>query len=203
MSVTECATVALEIRSATTEGDRHYLDVLCVPYGAVTHEVAYPGGEVFVRGAFADLIASPQAWPKVRLTDSHRDTTDRRPVAKGVAFTDEAEGLFGRFAMFDTPEGRGAWENVREDTYGGVSIGFIPGKETTNGRGVREVHTARLHHVSLVDEPAYRDARILATRAANAYDAQRTARDDELAEFFRAGYAPRFAPRVRRPSGIS
>jgi phage head maturation protease len=34
---------------------------------------------------------------------------------------------------------------------------------------MREIRAARLHHVSLVDEPAYTEAQIVATRAAESF----------------------------------
>lgn len=167
----ETATVALEIRAATAEDGRHYLDGLCVPYGAVSLATEHPYGETFAPGAFAELVASPDAWPRIRLVDSHADTRERRPVAKGVHFAESRDGLTARFRFFDTPEGRGAFENVEEGTYGGLSIGFVPTREGIGVGGAREVRAARLHHVALVDEPAYEQARVLATRAAVNADA--------------------------------
>lgn len=163
------ATFPLEVRAARVLPDtgRHVMDALCVPWDTPTSLVEN-GPEVFARGAFAELLASPQAWPKVRLTDSHMDTRTRRPVARGVEFRDDPAGLVGTFQFFDTPEGRSAWENLAEETYGGVSVGFI---STAEGRrdGMREIRSARLHHVSLVDEPAYVEAQVVAMRAAEAF----------------------------------
>lgn len=200
MSNAESATVALELRNLTTDGDRHTLEALCVPYEVPTYAVSVPGhrGEVFARGAFSGLLDAPQTWPKVRLTDSHTDTSERRPVAKAADFVDTDEGLVGRFQFFNTPEGRGAWENVVEGTYGGLSVGFIATGERTRSGGLREVTSARLHHVSLVDEPAYREARILATRAEDEARAEIVARDAELRAFLNARRVrmPKSTPRT-------
>jgi hypothetical protein len=155
---TEITTVPLELRTATA--DPNTLDGVCVPYGRTTLKAGYPRGERFLAGAFADL---PTTRAKIRLTDSH-DDTGRRPIGVGVEFRDEAAGLWGRFRFYNTPEGRGGRENVAEDTYGGLSVGFLPVEERTGDDGAREIVKARLFHVSLVDEPAYDDARILAVR---------------------------------------
>lgn len=193
---TETATLALEVRATTTEGDRHTLDALCVPYDTPTYTTPHRGGEMFAPDAFADLLAAPQSWPKVRLTDSHTDSDVRRPVAKATEFRTSAEGLVGRFQFFNTPEGRGAWENVAEGTYGGLSVGFVALAEGRTPAGVREVRSARLHHVSLVDEPAYKEARVLALRAATEHDEELRRRDDELRAFFSRPVVRRLAPRI-------
>jgi HK97 family phage prohead protease len=205
----ECTTTyALDLREAvTTPEGRHSIQALCVPYDQPTNLVdldprAYPNGEKFARGAFGELLAAPNAWPKVRLTDSHVETDKRRPVAKAVAFQDTDAGLVGTFQFFATPEGRGAFENVTEGTYGGVSIGFAVaahgGERAENG--TRVVTRARLHHVSLVDEPAYESAQVLAVRAATEAaqerDAALAARDAELRAYFARGFTPRIAPHL-------
>lgn len=157
--MTETTIVPLELRH---DGE-HSLDGLCVPYGVTTLKAGYPRGERFLAGAFRELAQSGPA--KIRLTDSH-DETGKRPVGVATEFRDTDDGLFGRFRFYNTPEGRGARENVKEETYGGLSVGFLPVEERRADDGAREIVRARLFHVSLVDEPAYADARVLAVRAA-------------------------------------
>jgi HK97 family phage prohead protease len=125
-------------------------------------KAGYPRGERFIAGAFADAAAQRI---KVRLTDSHADDS-KRPVGVGTEFRDDVSGLYGSFRFYNTPEGRGARENVLEETYGGLSVGFVPVEERVGDDGAREIVKARLFHVSLVDEPAYETARVLAVRAA-------------------------------------
>jgi HK97 family phage prohead protease len=157
METTFVPAAQLDVREAG--GGVHELSGVCVPYGVVTRN-AGPTPELFRPGAFAGALA---ASSKVRLIDNNH-AGDRRPVGVAVELREDDAGLFGRFRFYDTPEGRAAFENVREDTYGGLSIGFVPVRETRNADGVREVTEARLHHVSLVDEPAYDDALIVAVR---------------------------------------
>ena len=145
----------------------HELDGLCVPYDVPTTK-AGPRPEVFRRGAFATAAAGVG---KVRLTDNNHAGATRRPVGVALALREDTDqagrfGLRGRFRFYNTPEGRAAFENVREETYGGLSIGFVAVREEVRD-GVRNVLEARLHHVSLVDEPAYDDAQVLAVRSAD------------------------------------
>lgn len=156
--MTETTLVPMELRRS----GEHTLDGICVPYGVTTLKAGYPKGERFLPGAFAD-VASSRA--KVRLTDVH-DDTGRRPLGVATEFRDTEAGLIGTFRFYNTPEGRGGWENVVEETYGGLSVGFMPVEEQRGADGAREVAKARLFHVSLVDEPAYEDARVLAVRSA-------------------------------------
>lgn len=142
-------------------GGRHELEGLCVPFDQVTVK-AGPQPEMFVRGAFAEIDA--KVVGKIRLTD-YNHSHERRPVGVATVLEERAPGLWGRFRFYDTPEGRSAYENVREETYGGLSIGFYPRAEEIRG-GIRTITSAALHHVSLVDEPAYDDARIVSVRSA-------------------------------------
>lgn len=159
--MSEVTVMPLELRRST--GDGHVLEGLCVPYNRVTLKAGYPRGERFMPGAFQSL---PRAGANVRLIDNGHNGGDRRPVGVSTGFEETADGLMGRFRFYNTPEGRGAWENVTEETYGGLSVGFYAKGQRTAPDGVREVFAAQLHHVALVDEPAYAEAKVLAVRAA-------------------------------------
>ena len=148
----------LELRDADDGG--HELTGVCVPYGVETRK-AGPRPERFAPHAFATVAATN----KIRLVDENHAWRGRRPVGVAKSLNDDAAGLVGRFRFYDTPEGRSAYENVRAGTYGGLSVGFAALRETIVG-GVREITEAMLHHVSLVDDPAYDDAQIIAVRSA-------------------------------------
>jgi HK97 family phage prohead protease len=155
--MTDSTLLPLELRQTA----ENVLEGICVPYGETTLKAGYPQGERFVRGAFA---STANGKSKVRLTDVHDEK--KRPVGIATAFRDAEDGLYGTFRFYNTPEGRGARENVLEETYGGLSVGFLTDAERRAEDGAREVLKARLFHVSLVDEPAYDSAQILAVRAA-------------------------------------
>jgi HK97 family phage prohead protease len=149
----------LELRAASGSGVGT-LEGLCVPYDVPTYQ-AGPSPEVFRFGALASATADPS---RVRLRDNNHDMSGR-PVGVATALTERPDGLHGRFRFYDTPQGRSAWQNVQERTYGGLSVGFVSERERTRG-GMREVLAARLDHVSLVDEPAYDRARFVAPTSA-------------------------------------
>ena len=178
--MSELTIMPLELRS---KGDDHVLEGLCVPYDRVTLKAGYPRGERFAPGAFK---GSAQPGVKVRLIDEDHAAAHgaaRRPVGVATELRDDREGLWGTFRFYDTPEGRGAWENVREETYGGLSIGFQAVKDRRDSAGVREVIEARLHHVSLVDDPAYEQAKIVAVRSAHPEIAELLAVQYSLGDF--------------------
>lgn len=155
----ETTTVALEDIEVRSEDGRHYLEGIAVPWGKRTDKVAVP--ELFERGAFDDLVSSGAT---VKLTARNHER-EHFPVGYSTAIEDTPEGLWLRWRLNNTPQGRDAHENLVEGVYGGLSIGFITrGDEMVSG--VRHVKSARLHHVSLVEEPAYTDAVITALRSA-------------------------------------
>ena len=159
METTTMVLDGLELRLA---GDHHEAFLRCVPYGVTTTRTKTP--ERMLAGAFQEATA---AASKIRLTDENH-ANGRRPVGVGLALEDRPDGLYGRFRFYNTPEGRAALENVQEGTYGGVSVGFVAVQERM-AAGVREIVRARLHHVSLVDTPAYEDAEILSVRSADRF----------------------------------
>jgi HK97 family phage prohead protease len=150
----ESALVPFQTLEIRRDGGQHTLTGICVPYDRPTNS-AGPVPEVFRAGAFSNLSSAD----RTRLFDFNHDT-NRRPVGIATRFEERAEGLYGQFRFYDTPAGRGAFEEVVEETYGGLSIGFVATKENRS-HGMREILGAKLHHVSLVDVPAYEDARIL------------------------------------------
>lgn len=159
----EYTSVPLSDMEIRTVEDKHYIEGICVPWETRTDRVEVP--EMFERGAFADLVSS---GARVKLIDYNHD--DKRiPVGYSTMIEDRDAGLWARFKINDTPEGDSAIRNTREQVYEGLSIGFLArGERTVNG--VRHVTSARLHHVSLVEDPAYKEAKILAVRSA--HDAQ-------------------------------
>lgn len=147
----------LELRDAD---GRHFLEGICVPYLRITHKAgALP--EQFQRGAFSDAVTSQAP---IKLIDYNHSRT-RIPVGRSVKLEERSEGLWARFQINKTPEGEGAYLNASEGVYGGLSVGFIAGAEQQLA-GVRTITSARLHHVSLVEEPAYEDAVLLDVRSA-------------------------------------
>jgi len=149
-----------------SEGDTHYIEGICVPYGRITHRVG-PTPEAFERGAFHDLMASER---KVKLTD-YNHSSQRVPVGYSEEFQDREGGLWARFRLNRTPEAVSARANALEGVYQGLSVGFIARQHEMRD-GVRHVTSARLDHVSLVEDPAYLEAEIMAVRGAQPWREQ-------------------------------
>lgn len=158
MSATETLLPLLDMEYRAAE-DRHYIEGIAVPWQRRTDAAPMP--EMFERGAFADLVASNG---RVKLTD-YNHSKERIPVGYSTLVEDRQEGLWMRFHIYNTPEGESARRNVSEGVYGGLSIGFLA-REHEIRNGVRHVKSARMHHVSLVEEPAYQEAVILEMRSA-------------------------------------
>jgi hypothetical protein len=113
--MTEVTTFALEVRDARTVDDRHTIEALCVPWDTPSMLTGHPGGEVFARGAFDELLANPQAWPKVRLVDSHLDTRQRRrPWPKPSSSVTSRAGSARPFSFLTPPpvarRGKTSWK---------------------------------------------------------------------------------------------
>ena len=159
METTYAEPQAFETRS---ENGAHYIEGICVPYGRITTRVG-PVPEVFERGAFTGLLAGSS---KVKLTD-YNHSRQRVPVGYSELFEDRAAGLWARFKINNTPEGESARANAREGVYQGLSVGFIARQHEMRD-GVRHVTSAHLDHVSLVEDPAYLEAEILAVRGRTA-----------------------------------
>ena len=154
-------TAGIELRRE--DDDTHYVEGYAVPWGQITDRTPTP--ECFERGAFSTLIGS---GTKVKLTD-YNHSRDRIPVGYASTYEERAEGLWMRFRLNDTPEWDSALRNTRAEVYQGFSVGFIARADEVRN-GVRHVKSAWLDHVSLVTEPAYTDAKILAVRNASNVD---------------------------------
>jgi HK97 family phage prohead protease len=141
-----------------SEAGRHYIEGICVPYDRVTHRVG-PTPEVFERGAFTAALAT---GARVKLTD-YNHSRQRVPVGYSEKLEERTQGLWGRFRLNMTPEGESARANALEGVYQGLSVGFVA-KTHEMREGVRHVTAAHLDHVSLVEDPAYLEAEILAVR---------------------------------------
>ena len=154
--------VDLEVRDAGNGA--HELEGICVPYNVPTMK-AGPSPEIIRPGAFASAVRVPE---KIKLYGNNHDRK-ARPLGKAQDLEERADGLYGRFRFFKTTGANDAYEEIRDGGYGGLSIGFVAKKHRQTATG-REVLEAHLHHVSLVDDPAYEGAELLAVRHAEPRD---------------------------------
>jgi HK97 family phage prohead protease len=146
-------------------GDGRTLMGIAVPYGVETRVGRYV--ESFARGAFADAGSHV-------LTAAHPRDGGELPIGVSVELRNEPDGLHGAWRVSAVPLGDEVLALVRDGVPLGLSIGFIPGRETWNRDRTRVVRLhATLDHVAVVRAPAYGQARITALRAAHPLSAPR------------------------------
>jgi HK97 family phage prohead protease len=162
------------LRDAAVKG--RTLVLACVPFDTPTlvSDGGDPYREEFAPGAFAHVDAT-----RTQLRYRHStDLMDR--LGSGLSLREDGGWLVGEFRVAGGVRGDHLIDLVRDGELRGVSIGFDPGvdeqRTDRDGQVVRRVRVKRMPEVSLVDQPAYPEAEVLAVRA----DQARRAR--ELAE---------------------
>lgn len=150
----ETYTAPLEVLELRQADGRHLIDMRIIPYNTITRRVPKP--ERIAPHAFAGAVA---AAPSIQLRDYNHDRT-RRPAGHFTHIEDRPDALYGTAVFNETPTGREAYEEAKASTYSGCSVEFRALAEHQVG-GIREITSARLHAVALVDDPAYQDAAIL------------------------------------------
>lgn len=154
---------AAEFRVADA-GER-IIEGVAVPYNDPT-EIYERGAlfwEQFAPGAFADSIA--KRGSRVPLLLHHDDRS--LPVGKTVELADTADALRVVARVSDTTDGNDALTLVHDGVLDGLSVGFFMlGEQWSQDRTERTVTRAELRELSLVNFPAYDNARVLAVRSA-------------------------------------
>jgi HK97 family phage prohead protease len=114
--------------------------------------------EIVSSGAFDGI---PADGGRIRV---NRDHNPERPLGKAIAFDPhDAKGLWARLKIADTRDGNEALELAREDVLDlSAGFGVYEGGETWPSTNVRRLTKIWLDHISLVSNPAYPDARVLA-----------------------------------------
>lgn len=154
----------VEIRSATLTGvdfDERIIEVLAVPYNEEA-AVAY-AGQMLVE------TVAPGAFDGIETRGDHvsanRDHNYERTFGKVVSYrTDDPAGLRATIYVSDTELGN---ETLRLAADGVLkpSIGMLVRRsDQVLKKGSRRVKRAFLDHVSLLPNPAYRGAGVLAVR---------------------------------------
>jgi len=122
---------------------------IAVPW-APTFAVVSDGSKVsFARGAF-DLNAKP-----AKLLEGH-DMSQLRGVVTELVDMEEGLGFTARFA--ETRASQDAIQLLKAGAYDSVSVGAIPKKFKYDKNGVMVVSSADLVEISLVAQPAFKDA---------------------------------------------
>jgi HK97 family phage prohead protease len=160
-------------RDAAVKG--RTLVLACVPFDTPTWvaDGGDPYREEFAPGAFDHVDAT-----RTQLRYRHSaDLLDR--LGSGLSLREDGGWLIGEFRVAGGARGDHLIDLVRDGELQGVSIGFDPGvdeqRSTPDGQVVRRVRVKRMPEVSLVDQPAYQDAGVLAVRADQARRAREVA----------------------------
>lgn len=156
----------LQVRNATVD-DVNYkqriITILAAPYD-VPALVEYRGAiwkEIFERGAFAGAQESPH---RVR---ANREHDRNRTVGKVIGFPERSmNGLVTDVKIAKTLLGDETLALADEDCIG-ASVGYAvvgDGERLEKRTMTRYVTDAFLHHLSFVEQPAFKEATVLAVR---------------------------------------
>jgi HK97 family phage prohead protease len=160
-------------RDAAVKG--RTLVLACVPFDTPTWVA--DGGDPY-REEFA-----PGAFDHVDLTRTHlrrgHKPDPRNELGRGLSLREDSGWLVGEFRVARGDTGDQILNLVADGMLRGVSIGFDPGVDEQRtdriGPVVRRKRVKRMPEVSLVDEPAYEGAEVLAMRADQARRAREVA----------------------------
>ena len=149
---------------ADVDSLQRLIDVIAVPWGQEAR-VFWRGDfwtEVIERGAF-DGVESRAGQVRVNREHTKGDT-----VGKIVEFDPKHEkGLFVRVKIADTPRGHETLKLAEEDMIS-ASIGYRTNKASDvvvdKQARTRRVRVAYLDHLGMVEDPAFKEARVLAVR---------------------------------------
>ena len=125
-----------------------------VAYGAINRVMGVP--ERIATGAFAplgDVLANRQ----------HRRELTLGRTGHGLELEDTDTALLATLRLPDTVDGRDTAELIRSGILQGLSGEFRVMRDV-NMNGIREIRQAQLFAVSVVDKPAYREAKIDSAR---------------------------------------
>lgn len=156
----------IEYRTATTLEVRHaqrMIDMIAVPYNE--------SAEVIRRGRLVTESVDPQAFAGVDGDVTVNRAHDREhPVGRVTSFhPNDPRGLRVELRISRTADGDDILE-LADDGLLSPSVGFgvLPGGEqwSADRRTVR-VTRAKLYHIGMTGDPAYKGAKVLAVRSAD------------------------------------
>lgn len=146
---------------------------IAVPFNSPT--TIYENGrlfdEVWQPGSTEETIAKRGDRMKILAFHSSR----QMPLGRPTLLEERAAGLYIEARISDTQDGNDALTLVRDGVLDGFSVGFtVPdGGDAWAEEGdrlVRSISRAHLHEVSLVNFPAFDDARVESVRQASIID---------------------------------
>ena len=157
-----------QVRSIDTDGRRE-IEVVATRYG-VTIDTGRGFTESMRRGVFDETLS--RHADSIKLIVGHN--ADVPGVATPVHWSKNTDDLRAVFRFGSHEQARSAAQMADEGMFGGVSVGFLPGRKREDniisrgdgGQPHVERVRARLLHLGLVTQPAHADAEIVAVRSA-------------------------------------
>jgi HK97 family phage prohead protease len=155
--------VALEQKAVTGTGPGEISGLASV-YGNVDLQ-----DDIMERGALDRSIANHQgkAASKIPLLDWHGDSLGRL-IGSAKELRSVPEGVWFKAGFSSTPEAQRARQLAQEGHLSGVSIGYLPIRQsfkTAGGKNVRVLHEVRLLEISLTPVPANPLAQVASVKA--------------------------------------
>ncbi len=144
----------LEIRQIelrAKDDEQRIVEGIAVPYGVETNVGAYV--ERFAQNSISDDVS------EVKLKFGHEGL----PIGKVVEGRNEEDGFYIRAKISETSQGNDVYTLIRDGVLNKFSVGFIPVESERDGNVVVR-NLVSLKEVSVVEQPAYSDAQILAVR---------------------------------------
>jgi len=154
------------------DGERRIIAGQIVPFGAVGNTSA--GKTIFERGSIQ--IPAPS---KIKLLAQH-NTND--PIGRAKSFNETASGIDGIFKLSAASKATDYLLMASEGLIDGLSVGVevLASKEMKDGTLV--VTSAILKEVSLVESPAFNEARVLEVAASESEPEEEVSVTEEVAE---------------------
>jgi HK97 family phage prohead protease len=160
-----------ELKSA--DPDEGTFEGYASAYGVVDSD-----GEVVDRGAFAKTIK--EGADRVKIYYNHGWLWNEAPIGKALALTDDDKGLLIRARIAPTVRGTETLTLAREGVITELSIGARVVKAQRGSDGRRHFKELALREVSLVDNAANPEARILEVKSERLIAALRDLTPDDV-----------------------
>lgn len=163
------ATLGRSYGEVQIQADGRNVEMFCAPFDTPALVVdpppfgdGIPYEEEFARGAFAGAVKAPN---RVYLEFEHWLPGLSGIIGRGASLEERDDGLYGHFRMLNGQDGDKALELIHDDVLTSASVFFeeMRNRRMPNGRMRRE--RVNLKRVSLCQEGAYPEARVLAVRS--------------------------------------
>jgi HK97 family phage prohead protease len=138
------------------DAGRRIISGVVVPFGKIGHTNV--GAVIFERGSIAIHDGT-----KIKLLAQHEPTN---PIGRAQSFQTTDDAIYGQFKISASQKGSDYLIMASEGLIDGLSVGVDVIASSPDHDGVIHVQQAVLKEVSLVETPAFNDAKVLSVAAA-------------------------------------